>query len=70
MYNKDGTRTAQYWRARASETRNLAGSLHDDEAKATLLDIADRYERMARRSEAREARAGWSPAPKSRPTDD
>jgi hypothetical protein len=70
MYNTDGTRTSKYWRSRAQETRTLAASMHDDEAKATLLDIADRYERMARRSEAREAREGWSRPSRTRPPRD
>jgi hypothetical protein len=67
MYNTDGTRTAKYWRSRAEETRTLAVSMRDEEAKATLLDIADRYERMARRSDARESREGWGQPPRTRP---
>jgi hypothetical protein len=39
-----------HWQLRAEETRLLAAQLVDPEAKATILKIADEYERLARRA--------------------
>jgi hypothetical protein len=39
-----------HWQLRAEETRVLAAQLLDPEAKATILKIADEYERLARRA--------------------
>jgi hypothetical protein len=43
---------------KAEEARTRASDLHDPNAIATMLDIAVRYDAMARQSAAREARAG------------
>lgn len=42
-----------HWHLRAEETRLLAASLVDPEAKATILKIAEEYDRLARRALAR-----------------
>jgi len=57
----------KHWRERAEETRILADHIHDSEAKRIMLDIAERYERMAKRYERMakraEARAKKPPTP-------
>jgi hypothetical protein len=42
-----------HWRQRAEEMRRLAKDLHDLIAKATMLEVADQYERLALRAEQR-----------------
>jgi hypothetical protein len=42
----------EYWRARAEETRTLAESLNDKEARKIMLGIAKDYDRMADRAES------------------
>jgi hypothetical protein len=44
---------AERWRTLAAEARAAADEMTDPEAKRTLLNIADGYERLARRAEAR-----------------
>lgn len=39
-----------HWQLRAEETRLLAAQLLDPEFKATILKIAEEYERLARRA--------------------
>jgi hypothetical protein len=39
-----------HWQLRAEETRLLAAKLLDPESKATILKIAEEYERLARRA--------------------
>ena len=39
-----------HWQLRAEETRLLAAQLLDPESKATILNIAEEYERLARRA--------------------
>lgn len=47
----DGAR----WRARAKEVRDIAESVTDLHAKRELLEIAEKYERLGRRADARAA---------------
>lgn len=47
--------TAEHWMDRARETRELASQMKDGEAKQALLTIAEGYEKVAKRAEAREA---------------
>jgi hypothetical protein len=44
--------TAEYWRERAEEARTKAEQMFDREAKATLLQIALSYDKLADRAEA------------------
>jgi len=44
--------TAEYWRERAEEARTKAEQMFDPEAKATLLQIALSYDKLADRAEA------------------
>jgi hypothetical protein len=43
----------KHWRERAEEARALAGQMTDPEAKATMLGIAEDYEKMAKRAQDR-----------------
>ena len=40
------------WRKLAAQTRTAASHKTDPEAKATMLDMAERYERLAQYAEA------------------
>jgi hypothetical protein len=44
---------AERWRTLAAEARAVAEEMADPEAKRTMLSIADGYDRLARRAEAR-----------------
>jgi hypothetical protein len=50
-----GLRTAKYWQDRAEEVRARAEEVHDGTARRTLLDIAHRYDQMAKLASEREA---------------
>jgi hypothetical protein len=43
----------EHWRNRAEEMRRHAEDMRDLMAKATLLDIADQYDKLALRAEQR-----------------
>ena len=45
----------QYWRDRAYEARTNARYIRDPETRATMLGIADQFERLARLAEQRAA---------------
>jgi hypothetical protein len=45
--------TSQHWRTRAGEARILAEGMTDETAKRAMLDIAENYEKIAERAEAR-----------------
>lgn len=45
---------ANHWRARADEARVHAEQMKDPTARATMLKIAEEYEKLAKRAEARE----------------
>lgn len=47
--------TPEHWRQRAAEARSMADGIHDSETKRAMLAIAENYERIAKRAEAREA---------------
>ena len=42
-----------HWKQRAQETRRLAETIGDPEARRTLLKIAEEYERLAQRAAGR-----------------
>jgi hypothetical protein len=44
---------ASRWRALAADARRVAAEMTDPEARRTMLWIAEAYERLARRAEAR-----------------
>jgi hypothetical protein len=50
-----------HWRARAEEMRALAEDMRDTEAKATMLCIADDYDRLAARAQERRQGSGVKP---------
>jgi hypothetical protein len=43
----------KHWRARAAEARAVAELMDDPIAKSTMMNIAEEYEDLARRSEIR-----------------
>jgi hypothetical protein len=45
----------KHWRERAQEARAMALQMTDRDAEATMLGIADDYEKLARRAEDRAA---------------
>jgi pyruvate-formate lyase len=46
--------SSQYWHERSEEARARAEEMHDAQAKATMLNIAVMYDRMADRAANRE----------------
>jgi hypothetical protein len=48
----------QHWRTRAAEARAMADQIAEAEAKAAMLDIAKKYEQIAKRVEQRQPRQG------------
>jgi hypothetical protein len=47
-------RTPEYWRNKAAEARSRAERMRNSDARAMMLDIADKYETMAERTATRE----------------
>jgi hypothetical protein len=47
----------QYWRDRAYEARTNAMYIRDSETKATMLSIADQFERLGRLAKQRAKRS-------------
>ena len=52
----------EYWRDRAREKRELAERLRNEQAKQTVLRVANEYERLA---EQAEERSRGSPPPRA-----
>lgn len=48
--------TPKFWLDKAEEARAKAEQMQDAEARATLFEIAARYERMAQRAQGADAR--------------
>ena len=46
--------SADHWMARAEEARAMAKNIQDADAKRAMLEIAENYEKIAKRAEARE----------------
>jgi hypothetical protein len=47
--------TAEHWLARAQEAREMAAQMNDPVARQAMLAVADGYESVAKRAEARAA---------------
>ena len=47
--------TPEHWLARAKEARQMADGIKDADAKRAMLAIAENYEKIAKRAEARAA---------------
>ena len=45
----------EHWLERAREAREMAAQMEDGEAKRAMIKIAEGYEKVAKRAEAREA---------------
>ena len=45
----------KHWRDRAEKMRALASKIDDPKNKRTMLEIADGYDRLAKRAEERKA---------------
>jgi len=45
--------TPKHWRERAREARAIAGRMRDLQARCSMLENAERYERNAQRAEAK-----------------
>jgi hypothetical protein len=56
---------ADRWRRRAEEARALAEKLNGDQARASMLEVAAGYDKLARRAEER----GSESAPSTIPID-
>lgn len=50
--------TPEHWMIRANEAREMAANISDPAAKQAMLAIAENYEKIAKRSEAREVGIG------------
>jgi thymidylate kinase len=50
----------EHWRDRAREKRALAERLRNEQAKQTVLRVANEYERLAERTEERSRRLATS----------
>jgi hypothetical protein len=61
MANRSFLNDAKHWRDRAEEARTRADQLDDSQSKSAMLRIADDYELLAKRAEAR----AWGQSPKS-----
>ena len=53
MANRSFLNDPKHWRDRAEEARTRADQLDDPQSKSAMLRIADDYERLAKRAEAR-----------------
>jgi len=51
-----------HWRVRAEQARTVAEWIREPEAKQLLLEVAQRYERIAQIAGARPFRLGAAPA--------
>lgn len=51
----DSFGSSEHWHMRAREARKMAETFDNAEAKEAMLDIAENYEKIAKRAEAKEA---------------
>ena len=54
MVDEDAQRSAQEFRDTAAKLRNLARQVRSYQARQDLLDLAERFERMAARRDPRD----------------
>ena len=47
--------SSDHWHSRAKEARDMAAQIADADAKRAMLVIAESYEKIAKRAEARDA---------------
>ena len=47
--------TPEYWQGRAEEARLMAAGMSDPDARQAMLAVAENYQKIAKRAEAREA---------------
>ena len=55
MAEDSSVRASRYWRERAEEARTTAESMLDSVAREAMLDIASKYDLMARRAAEHES---------------
>ena len=62
VLSKAGSAThgSQYWRDRAAEARAMANKMAEGIPRATMLDIATKYDLMAKAAAEKEARLSKS----------
>ena len=53
--------TPEHWLDRAKEARQTAEGLQDPDAKRAMFAIAENYEKIAKRAEAKEAGVAMNP---------
>jgi len=53
--------TPEHWLIRAKEAREMAANIADPAAKQAMIQIAENYEKIAQRAEAREVGIGVPP---------
>ena len=58
--------TAEHWLARAREAREMAAQMDDPVARQAMLAVAENYETVAQRAEAREVGVDMPNFPKTR----
>jgi len=56
MKNPSFIHDPAHWRQRAEEARTIAEQMSDPEAKRMMLEIAEDYEKLAKRAEERTAK--------------
>ena len=55
--------TPEHWAIRAKEAREMAENISDAKARKAMLVIAENYEKIAKRAEAREVGIGVNHQP-------
>jgi hypothetical protein len=56
MQNPSFIHEPAHWRKRAEQARTIADQMNDAEARSMMLKIAEDYEKLAKRAEARVAK--------------
>ena len=61
-----GLNDSKHWRDRAAEMRVLSAGMRDFEARTLMVKLANDYDKLADRAEARAARDEPRPSPRAR----